>query len=257
MKNVKQTRYLFMIGFLVLVMTSLSFAQKPQITPPPPIAGEDLWRQGLKPLPVEKVSPGVFRLGDIKIYKETRSIAFPGNVNMDKGLLEYILVKSSGKTHESLFRTDVEPYHLQIAFLLLGFEGTDRPITAQGSEEKPKGDPVEITIDYMKRDGDAVGGRNVRIKTEEWVVKKINNSIKDVGKLDWVYTGSVVIQGQFIAQSGGSIIAIYHDPAALIDNASPGGESDEIWFVKEGSVPPVGTPVTVTIKAKNYKGSQN
>jgi hypothetical protein len=250
MKNVKWKRSFSIIGFLVFVMSSPSFAQNPPQPPPPPIAAEDLWRIGLKPLPVEKVSPGVFRLGEVKIYKETRSIEFPGQVNMDKGLLEYILVRSSGKTHESLFRTDVDPYHLQIAFLLLGFEGTDKPIAEQGSEETPKGDPVEITIDYMKKGSDTVGERKVRIKTEEWVVKKINNSFKDVGKLNWVYTGSAVIQGQFLAQSGGSIIAIYHDPAALIDNASPGGESDEIWFVKEGSVPPVGTPVTVTIKAK-------
>jgi hypothetical protein len=48
----------------------------------------------------------------------------------------------------------------------------------------------------------------------------------------------------------GSIIAIYHDPAALIDNASEGGESDKVWFVREGASPPVGTPVTVTIKRK-------
>ncbi len=254
MKCVERTRFLFIIGLLVFVMPSLSpaqtQAQKPPIAPPPPIAGEDLWRQGLKPMPVEKVSPGVFRLGEIRIYKEARSIAFPANVNMDKGLLEYILVRSSGKTHESLLRTDVDPYHLQIAFLLLGFEGTDQPIAEQGSAEIPKGDPVEITIDYAKKGSDAVAEHKVKLKTEEWVVKKINNSIKDVGKLEWVYTGSVVVQGQFIAQTSGSIVAIYHDPAALIDNASPGGESDEIWFVKEGSVPPVGTPVTVTIKAK-------
>ncbi len=254
MKCVKWKRSLFIIGLLVFVMPSLSPAQtqvqKSPILPPPPIAGEDLWRQGLKPLAVEKVSPGVFRLGEIRIYKETRSIAFPANVNMDKGLLEYILVRSSGKTHESLLRTDVDPYHLQIAFLLLGFEGTDQPIAEQGSAETPKGDPVEITIDYAKKGTDAVGERKMRLKTEEWVVRKINDSINDVGKLDWVYTGSVVVQGQFIAQTSGSIVAIYHDPAALIDNASPGGESDEIWFVKEGSVPPAGTPVTVTIKAK-------
>ena len=251
MKNVKQTRFFLIIGFLVLGMSSLSFAQRPPVTPPPPIFGEDLWRHGLRALPIEKVSPGVFRLGEIRIDKETRSIAFPAKVNMDKGLLEYILVRSSGKTHESLLRTDVDPYHLQIAFLLLGFEGTDRPIAGQGSEEKPKGDPVEITIDYTKRGGDAAGERNIRIKTEEWVARKKNGNLRTAGELDWVYTGSVVIQGQFLAQSGGSIIAIFRDPAALIDNASPGGESDEIWFVKEGVVPPVGTPVTIIIKAKN------
>jgi hypothetical protein len=250
MKNDKLRRSLFIGGFLVLVMTSLLFAQGAPVAPPPPIAGEDLWRQGLKPLAVERVSPGVFSLGEIKIYKETKSIAFPAKINMDKGLLEYILVKSSGKTHESLLRTDVDPYHLQIAFLLLGFEGTDRPIIEQGSDEKPKGDPVEILIDYTKKSDGAVKERSERIKTEEWVARKTNGNLRATGTLDWIYTGSVVNQGQFIAQVSGSIIAIFRDPAALIDNASPGGESDEIWFVKEGMVPPVGTPVTVTIKAK-------
>lgn len=251
MKNVKRTRSLLIIGFLVLVMSSLSFAQRPPVAPPPPISGEDLWRQGLKALPIERLSPGVFRLGEIKIYKETRSIAFPAKVNMDKGLLEYILVRSSGKTHESLFRTDVDPYHLQIAFLLLGFEGTDRPLAFQGATETPRGDPVEIIIDSMRKEGGAEAGGNIKVKAEEWVARKADGNLKNTVILYWVYTGSVVIEGQFLAQSGGSIIAIYHDPAALIDNASPGGESDEIWFVKEGVVPPVGTPVTIIIKAKN------
>jgi hypothetical protein len=266
MRKIKYTNCLVIASFIILLSTSYSFSQGPMsggasetpgghVTINPTVSHPPIIQpppeEPRVAMPVEKVSPGVFRLGEIRIYKETRSIAFPAKVNMDKGLLEYILVRSSGKTHESLFRTDVDPYHLQIAFLLLGFEGTDRPIAEQGSEQTPKGDMVEIAIDYMKRGGDAVGGGNVRIKTEEWVVKKINNSFKDTGKLDWVYTGSVVTQGQFLAQSSGSIIAIYHDPAALIDNASPGGESDKIWFVKEGSVQPVGTPVTIIIKAKN------
>ena len=51
-----------------------------------------------------------------------------------------------------------------------------------------------------------------------------------------------------MSQETGSIAAIWHDPVALIDNASQGGESNRIWFVKQGTVPPVGTPVTVTIK---------
>jgi hypothetical protein len=54
-----------------------------------------------------------------------------------------------------------------------------------------------------------------------------------------------------MAQAEGSIIAIYHDPSALFDNASPGGESDRVWFVKEDAVPPVGTPVTLTISVRN------
>ena len=104
----------------------------------------------------------------------------------------------------------------------------------------------------MNRDG-----KNVNIKPEEWLSRKVDNVSQGIDKLDWVYTGSAVIEGQFLAQTDGSIIAIYRDFSALIDNASPGGENDEIWFVKEGAVPAVGTPVTVTISAKGLRNASN
>jgi hypothetical protein len=185
-------------------------------------------------------------MGDIQIHKDTRSLVFPARVNMDRGLLEYMIVQSRGKVHESLLRTDIEPFHLQIAFLLLGFKGTDRPIQHQGSQETPTGDPVEIFISYQK------GGKGLEEKlgAHEWLVNKFENQLKEVGPLKWVYTGSKVQNGRFQAQVEGSIVALWHDPVALVDNASPGGESNRIWFSKEGTVPPVGTPVTVIIKAK-------
>jgi hypothetical protein len=254
MKNIKPKMALLIMGFLFLVKSSLLFAQGPPppvtVAPPPPIPAEDLWRQGLKPLPVEKVSPGVFRLGEITIYKETGTVVFPAKVNMDKGLLEYLLVRSSGKTHESLLRTEVDPYNLQIAFLLVGFEGTDQPLAFQGAPETPRGNPVEIVVEYKNQDG-----KIQSTPPEKWVVKRSENASRDVGKIDWVFTGSEIIDNRFMAQMDGSIVAIYHDPIAMIDNASPGGESDEIWFVKEGVVPPAGTPVTITIKAKKQSAA--
>lgn len=193
---------------------------------------------------IEKVSPGVFRLGTVTINKHERSITFPAQINMDKGLLEYLLVRGSGKTHESLLRTEVEPYHLQIAFLLLGFEPTSGPLAFQGAAEKPQGKPVEILVRHRDK-----GGREVELNAHEWIAIKEEETLKPSGKIDWVYTGSIVLEGRFLAQNEGSIIATYHDPVAMIDNASKGGESDMIWFVREESVPPVGTPVTVTVRA--------
>jgi hypothetical protein len=198
------------------------------------------------PPAIEKVSPGIFKIGDIQIDKKNRNILFPAKINMDKGLLEYLLVRSSGKVHESVLRTDIDPYDLQIAFLLLGFEGSDKPLQGQGDPDIPKGEAVEITITYNWE------GKGLSVKPEEWLSRKMssNGSFIDLGTMNWVYTGSVIIGGRFMAQIGGSIIAIYHDPDAMIDNASPGGESDKIWFVKEGKVPPIGTPVMITIKVK-------
>jgi len=216
--------------------------------PPPPPQIPFAPRPGMSnpEVPVfQKVSPGVFGLGDILISKAARSVSLPVLVNMNKGLLEYLLVRTGGKTHESLFRTNIDPTHLQLAFLLIGFEGSERPLAHQGDPEKPKGNPVEITVSYLKN------GRMVPLQPENWIAKKSGDSLTDADPIQWTFTGSTFSNGKFLAQTEGSIIAIYRDPAALIDNASPGGESDRIWFVKEDAVPPAGTPVTLTIRARN------
>ena len=219
-----------------LVLSSTLFAQPPGRWVAPQA------EKGEMALPIVKVAPGIFRLGEMQIHKGARSVTFPAQVNMDKGLLEYLLVQSGGKTHESLLRTDIDPYYLNIALLLLGFEGTDRPLAEQGAPDTPKGEAVQIDIIY--REGD----RNQRVPAEDWIAKKTGEKVESPS-MRWVYTGSKVMQEALLAQVQGSVVAIYHDPAALIDNATPGGESDEIWFVKEDAVPQAGTLVTVIIKA--------
>jgi len=69
------------------------------------------------------ISPGVFEMGGVRIVKSERQVEFSAVVNMNRGLLEYLIVGASGKVHESLLRTDTEPYCLHIALLLLGLEG--------------------------------------------------------------------------------------------------------------------------------------
>lgn len=214
--------------------------------PPPPLPKED--RQGRADAAVpalRKVGPGLFRLGDLTISKASSSVSFPATVNMEKGLLEYLVVRKGGKTHESLLRTEVDPATLQVALLLIGLEGTDRPLARQGAAEAPRGNPVQITVSYQQ------DKKIVPLPAENWITKKTGGAVSPDERLSWIFTGSLIRNEVFLASVEGSIIALYHDPVALIDNASPGGESDKVWFVKEGAVPPAGTPVTVTIQAVN------
>lgn len=190
------------------------------------------------PAAIEKVGEGRFRLGDIVIDKKSRSITFPAQVNQDKGMLEYLIVHRKGKTHESLLNTRVEGYDLQVAFLLLGYEGSENKLAGQGDPSLPQGDAIRIVI--RQKSGE-------EIPAEQWLINKFPEGDRDVGPMKWVYTGSYSWQGRFQAQDTGSFAAIWHDPVALIDNASPGGESNRIWFVKEGTVPAVGTPVDVVV----------
>jgi hypothetical protein len=223
----------------------------PQPVPPPGIRPEPL-AAGPRPAAgqdpargVEKIGPGMYRLGQITIQKKLKGVSFPAVLNQGSGLLEYLLVRNGGKTHESLLRTAVEPTDLQIALLLLGLEGTDRPQAEQGAPGQPEGGKVEIRITYTNQ-----AGKTKTLGPEAWIARKDGEKMVSAQPFSWIFTGSAIRDQRFLAQVEGSMVAVYHDPVALIDNASEGGESDKVWYVNEKAVPPVGTPVTVTILAR-------
>lgn len=199
----------------------------------------------VKAPPIKMLAPGVFEMGGVRILKKKEQVIFPASVNMSKGLLEYLIVGGAGKLHESLLKTDIEPYSLQIALLMLGLEGTPDPLREQGDPGTPQGDPVTICVQW-KQDG-----RMKQAPIESWVVNR--NEKGPLGPVNWVFTGSIISEGVFMAQVEKSIVAVFHDPAAMIDNPLPDGASDEVWFVNEKVVPPVGTEVLVIIQREPKK----
>jgi hypothetical protein len=219
----------------------------PMPPPPPSMPGPpmDPGRQMAAP-PLKMIAPGVFEIGEVRIFKKEQKVEFPCAVNMGKGLLEYAIVGDAGKLHESLLRTRVEPYSLQIALLLLGLEGTTNPLAMQGDARKPEGSPVTLWVQW--KDGDQI--RKARI--EEWISNRQEGAA--MKPTQWIFTGSVVTaEGVFLAQVERSIVAIYHDPVALIDNPLPEGGSDKVWFVNEEKVPAPGTDVTVIVHKEAAK----
>jgi hypothetical protein len=195
---------------------------------------------------IRMITPGFFEIGGIRLNKQEGIVEFDAAVNMDKGLLEYLIVGNGGKTHESLLRAEIEPYNLQIALLMIGLEGTMNPLSAQGDSRLPTGDPITIWVKWEKN------GKIENLQVDKWVADK--NAGNAPTTMNWVFTGSIISNGVFMAQVEKSIAAIYHDPIALIDNTSKEGASDEIWFVNEKEVPPAGTKVTVTIRKKGKDG---
>jgi hypothetical protein len=181
----------------------------------------------------------------VRIFKKEQKVEFPCAVNMGKGLLEYAIVGNSGKLHESLLRTHVEPYSLQIALLLLGLEGTTNPLAMQGDPRKPEGSPVTLWVQWK------AGEQLNKVRIEEWIMNRQGGAAME--PTQWIFTGSVVANGIFLAQVERSIVAIFHDPVALIDNPLSEGGSDKIWFVNEEKVPAPGTDVTVIVQKEAGK----
>ena len=185
------------------------------------------------------VAPGVIEIGDCRVDKKNGRVEFPARVNMQEGLLEYLLVGDAGKLHESLLSTEISPYALQVSLLLLGIEGSYNPLEVQGEARTPEGGRVNIKVQWQD------GERVKTVALEKWLKKdksKLNN-------IPWVFTGSMVIDGVFMAEVERSIIAIFHDPVAMIDHQLPEGADDQIWFVDSAQTPSRGTNVTVIIEA--------
>ena len=172
---------------------------------------------------------------------------------MDRGLIEYGLVGSKGKLHESLLRTEAQPRHLHIAMLLLGAKGASSPDVGHAADQSPwidspalknspklSGDAISIRVEWK------TNGKEKRCRAEDWIFNKQNGAPMPRG--NWIYTGSAVIQGTFIAQRDQSMVAIISDPFALINYPGRGRDDDEIWQVHSAAVPPAGTAVRVIIK---------
>src|SRR5687768_133237 len=72
--------------------------------------------------PIKDLGEGRLQIGSVTVDSKQKTLTFPALVNMTTGLVEYLVVTTGGKVHESLLRTDAEPFHIHTAMLLLGLK---------------------------------------------------------------------------------------------------------------------------------------
>lgn len=195
---------------------------------------------GLSNALLRPTGSNTFALGPVELDVRERRVSFPAVVNMEAGLIEYLLVTTSGKTHESLLRTDVAPHQIQLALLLLGARGAGTNAFPDSPTQPLPGEPVTLELVWTQ------AGQPKRVRAEQAVRDRRRRSPAAEGP--WVYTGSRVVEGVFVAELVGSIVAVMEDPDALINNPRPGREDDENWEIQPGVMPPLETPVRVVIK---------
>ena len=193
-------------------------------------------------LTFKTISPGVMELGLVRLDQQHRTVTLPAFVNLREGALEYILVHSHGKTHESLLRTDAQPQHIHVAMLLLGARGAQTNALPLDPALPLPGDAVTIEVVWKKK------SREVRARAEAFVKDRKRKSALKAG--EWTYTGSRIRDDGFAAQADGSIISLITDPDALVNNPRPGREDDDNWLARPGNLPAFDQPVQVVITLK-------
>ena len=150
-----------------------------------------------------------------------------------------------GKTHESILRTEVPPVQVQLALVLLHAKGADTSSLRRAPNEyggTPEfaitGDPVTIEVAWEQH------GKTIHRLAEAMFVHLGGAGTEPKGR--WVFNGSVVWQGAFLAQSSGSLISLIPDPIALV-NLSPARGESVTWTADPERTPPPGVLVQVTI----------
>lgn len=193
--------------------------------------------KGTHALPqAERITDHLYRVGGALIDTSAHTVTCSGALNMDKGPIEYLAVTPRGKTYESLLRIDVRPIHLEVALLLLGLDPVNN-LRYQGDDRIPAGPPVEVRVQWR---GPAGAEHDVRA---EALVKREPGGAA-MAEHDWSFTGSRLIHEGLQADLDGSLIAIWHDPAAVLDNPLRSG-SDNAWMVDSDRAPVHGTPVRI------------
>lgn len=190
------------------------------------------------PAEAEKIGEDLYRLGKVKVDLKNKVLTCTGKVNQRTMVIEYLAVVPGGKRHESLLLLNARPLHLQLGLILLGLEPKGG-LRYQGDTQVPQGSPVKIFVSWTRN------GKAVKVPAEEMVWDMIKKRPMEPNA--WVFSGSITDENGFAADRTLSLIGTYRDPEAVINNALPNGADDAAYKPNVRILPPLGTPVTVTM----------
>jgi hypothetical protein len=190
---------------------------------------------------IQKIGPGIYDFGGVVIDKSKISVSIPAISNQVNGLVEYGIVHENGKIHESLFRTKVRPQTFHTSLLLLKFKPVDSFFDNLWSDN-----PIEI--DYSDKCFEIlvnweVKGKKRQAKLEDLSINQARKS--PINQKSFIFTGSRIVAGTFLAESTGSILAIYADDNAIINNSHYDSTNDDVWIANKNEMPPLEIPVII------------
>ncbi len=215
-----------------------------QPLPPGPTALDD--HPTTNPPAIQPLGEERFRIGTLVLDRKKREIRVPGVIALQRGTLEYLACAPEGKLYESLLRADVEAYHLHLALLLIGLEPKNT-IQFQGDPKQAGGAPVTIEVVWDK-DGAPV------VHRAEDLVWEVNNR-RTMRHTSWVFSGSFFTPDGYAASFTKSIVAVYNDPAATLNNPLPTGGDDTAYVAHTEVLPPQGTEIEIIFRAADKAGA--
>lgn len=239
-------RLLIALGLTVGLVCAQTPPPAESAAPPPPAQPA----APAKPT-VKRLDETHYQIGEVKFDQKTREIRFPATVNLTEGLLEFAIVRPHGKVHESLLITDASATDINLALTLLRYPPSPDlyalPSASGGLSNKfpevPKATKAAARVQVKIEWDDA--GRTRTVPFNEWIQHASKGSAMPATL--WVYGGSEIHEGIFVAESSGDIMAIFLANSALFNYPGTDNNDDTVWIPFPKRVPEAGTKVTVII----------
>lgn len=201
-----------------------------------------------KKIAIHPISPGVLGYDNITLDTNKREVRFNAVVNQTSMIIEYAIVHENGKTHESLLRTSISPFRLQTLLLIANASKILERLPefdVEGREKPPATPRPKHRIQILLRDLRPEAKDSRPFALANWIQNA--DTGKPMQGEPWMYTGSRIYEGEYVAELEGDIVAVYLTPNAMFNSWVQGNNNDEIWIPTEG-IPPVDTPVEVIFK---------
>ena len=229
---------------LLLFSSTLSFSQEQQTS-------------AKKPL-IRKIDADNYTIGKVSLNKKTQEVSFPAISNGQDDIIEFVLVNDFGKTHETLFISEIKASSLNIAMKLIHYKESKELFMMFGKDGQPLNqlheEPPEIKkaarfdIFVRWKDGE---------KENELHVNQLikNGDTEQAAKIKpYIYNGSYLVEGNFMADISGDIIAIFTNPTSLANFSNEGRSDDTQWTPMMKLLPKKDTPVTLIFR--KHKATQ-
>ena len=169
-----------------------------------------------------------------------------------RGAVEYLLCARGGKEYESIVVVDATAKEIHAAFSTLGVEPGTPPGYNMETDEPtpPKGQTVVMSVAWT------AAGKTQNVRAEELLFNV--KTQKPMQHVAWIYTGSRIVpdlgsddEDAMLPQAfmSNDIVALNHlDGSALFQNPLPEAAAENLYQKNDAILPPLGTPVKVTIK---------
>jgi hypothetical protein len=239
-------------AMLCVACAGVASAQAPPPKPPP---------SNIKKAPITKTGDDTYEMGGLQFNSATREIRIPTVINMREGVIEYALVTDMGKTHESLLSTKVRPFDVNVAMLLCHYEPhageiikmlreptPELAVLAKKKIEHPGANHVLLTVEWSDKDGKHTAPMG------SWIHNEREKKTLDIPY--WIYNGSDMGDGIFMADGDGSFISVHFDLVGILGSNAKWFGDDNNWTLETNAIPPVNYPVTLIISPAPSSSSQ-